>query len=166
MLLAPAVAVTAPVPPAQSLATLGLGATCMLVGRLSVKLAWMVLELVLVILKVRVDAVLGFTVVGLKPISIDGGCKGRVIVMVVEGVVTPSNVAVTVTVPAELGVKVELASPLEKSTGEVTLPLPVPPVVWNVTGAVLNAARLLAVNDVNEVPLLVACNTSAVTVDV
>jgi len=74
-LMVPALAVAVTVPP-QPLLTEGVDATCMPVGRVSVKLASIVVLVVLlplVIVKVRVDAVLGFTVVGLKLKVIDGG---------------------------------------------------------------------------------------------
>ena len=69
---APAFAVT--VPP-QLLTTLGVVATTRFAGRVSVKLPLIGTTLPLVMLKVMVLAVFLATVVGLKLLAMDGGCK-------------------------------------------------------------------------------------------
>jgi hypothetical protein len=75
MLEAPAVAVTAELPPPQLLTMFGVLATTRLATRLSVKLASIGTALPLVMLKVIVLGTLGATVVGLKLLVIEGGCN-------------------------------------------------------------------------------------------
>jgi len=76
----PAFAVT--VPP-QVLVTLGTVATTRFAGSVSVKLESIVTELPLVMLKVIVLGVFGVTVVGLKLLVMDGGCRTVIVAVTV-----------------------------------------------------------------------------------
>src|SRR5215472_17660744 len=80
MVPVPAFAVT--VPP-QVLVTLGVVATTRFAGRLSVKLESIVTVFPLVMLKVIVLGVFGVTVVGLKLLVMDGGCRTVIVAVTV-----------------------------------------------------------------------------------
>lgn len=80
MVQVPAVAVT--VPP-QPLTTLGVAATTRFVGSVSVKLASIVTEFPLVILNVTMLGAFTATVVGLKLLLMDGGCKTTMLAVTV-----------------------------------------------------------------------------------
>ena len=72
---APAVAVTVPPPTLQPLTTTGVVATTKFAGKISVKLELIVVEFPFVIPNVTVLGVFTETVVGLKLLAIEGGCK-------------------------------------------------------------------------------------------
>jgi len=76
----PAFAVT--VPP-QPFTTFGTVATTRLAGKVSVKLESIVTELPFVMLKVMVLGVFGVTVVGLKLLVMEGGCKTVIVAVTV-----------------------------------------------------------------------------------
>jgi hypothetical protein len=80
---APAIAVTVPPPTLHPLATAGVVATTKLAGKESVKFELIVTEFPLVMPNVTVLGALTATVVGLKLLAIEGGCKMVIVAVTV-----------------------------------------------------------------------------------